>query len=106
MDVVVASVQSLGRPDTSAKRLAPYIKTWTPRPSSAQQQCPHRDVLLVVDEAHHIAPQSTYDTVLSHFGLGSAAAPVFKGGGGATGEGPRAFLFGFTATPFRWVCGP
>lgn len=111
--MVVASVQSLGRPDTSARRLRPYVQAWLPPPppaaafSSAMQQGPkQRDVLVVVDEAHHITPDSTYDTVLSAFELGSAAAAGFKTGRmgeGGVVKGPRAFLFGFTATPFRWV---
>jgi hypothetical protein len=69
----------------------------------------------VVDEAHHVAPDSTYDAVLAQFGLGSQAAPGLKAakGTGGRGEGlreggggggPRAFLVGFTATPFRCVC--
>lgn len=71
-----------------------------------QQGPKQKDVLVVVDEAHHITPSSTYDAVLSTFGLGSAAAAAFKKGRmgkGGVAEGPRAFLLGFTATPFRWV---
>lgn len=115
VDVVVASVQTLGRggPHTRARRLR--YKAW--------------GGIVVVDEAHHLRVDSTYDTVLKTFGLGGRrpehqlppsrtsrvrklqlrarawgseelSDPVQP----ADGDSPaplRRLLLGFTATPFR-----
>jgi superfamily II DNA or RNA helicase len=90
VDVVIASVQTLSR----QQRLNKYKGFGG---------------IIIVDEAHHMKVDNTYDTVLSFFGVGSdpsQLAPVSGGSGGSGGSAQskthnRRLLAGFTATPFR-----
>ena len=101
-DIVVASVQTLGRQGSA--RLQRYAGFGG---------------IVVVDEAHHLAPGNSYDRVLNFFGVGSmrGVGPLStpgptpspscaSGSGGQRGRpapNDRAppLLAGFTATPFR-----
>jgi superfamily II DNA or RNA helicase len=56
VDVVIASVQTLGRDQASSTaRLARY-KGWAG--------------IVIVDEAHHLKVDGTYDTILKSLGVG------------------------------------
>ncbi|CAM9783647.1 unnamed protein product [Pylaiella littoralis] len=77
LDVVVASVQTLGRRGSGATRLRKYAAYGG---------------VVVVDEAHHVKAGGMYDDVLNGLGVGSAC-------NGDTANG--RLLAGFTATPRR-----
>jgi len=77
-DIVVASVQTLGR-----------------RGSLRLEKFEGRFGIIVVDEAHHVTKGSQYDRVLNYFGVGS------DGNLGQIG-GLRRLSLGVTATPNRF----
>ncbi|CAN0114666.1 unnamed protein product, partial [Discosporangium mesarthrocarpum] len=81
-NVVVASVQTLGRRVSGKRRLQKYHQSY--------------GGIIVVDEAHHLKAGGMYDTILDHFQVGSRT-------GGDTGGG--RLLTGFTATPNRRADG-
>ncbi|CAM9244149.1 unnamed protein product [Ectocarpus sp. 8 AP-2014] len=77
LDVVVASVQTLGRRGSGAARLRNFADYAG---------------VVVVDEAHHVKAGGMYDDVLNGLGVGSACRGETRGG---------RLLAGFTATPRR-----
>eukprot|EP00903_Cladosiphon_okamuranus_P009024 g8630.t2 len=77
LDVVVASVQTLGRHGSGATRLRKYT---------------NYGGVVVVDEAHHVKGGGMYDDVLNGLGVGSACRGETRNG---------RLLAGFTATPRR-----
>lgn len=97
-DVVVASVQTLGRPARLAQLMAP----WTdPGLLSAAEPF----ALVVVDEAHHVQADNTYGTILAALRAGEPerdATPTEVDAGCELGVMPAGpLLFGVTATPDR-----
>jgi hypothetical protein len=93
VDVVVASVQTLGRQGAGDRleRFRSFVG------------------LVVVDEAHHLTCDSTYDRVLRSWGLGGRKpgrrqpmrTPPVPGVGGQGPSQASPVLVGFTATPYR-----
>eukprot|EP00762_Andalucia_godoyi_P005110 ANDGO_03938.mRNA.1 Putative ATP-dependent helicase IRC3 len=90
VDIVVATVQSLGR--ENSPRLAKYHG---------------RFGIVVVDEAHHIAPGSTYEKILDFVGVGPNSAssqttlnPILQSIDSKLAH-PKKLLVGVTATPNR-----
>eukprot|EP00752_Nemacystus_decipiens_P011421 g10142.t1 len=77
LDVVVASVQTLGRRGSGAARLRQYADYGG---------------VIVVDEAHHVKAGGMYDDVLNGLGVGSSCRGNTRNG---------RLLAGFTATPRR-----
>ncbi|CAM9553539.1 unnamed protein product, partial [Hapterophycus canaliculatus] len=77
LDVVVASVQTLGRRGSGAARLRKYADYGG---------------VVVVDEAHHVKAGGMYDDVLNGLGVGSACRGDTRA---------ARLLAGFTATPRR-----
>ena len=82
-DVVVASVQTLGRSGSARIR-----------------RFRDRFGILVIDEAHHVAPGSQYERVLSYFGVGPEARFDAADISGLP-SGQSRLLVGVTATPNR-----
>lgn len=82
-DVVVASVQTLGRRNSAGKanaRLMRFVRKFR---------------IIIVDETHHVKRKSQYEVVLNELGVGPTPSDISK-----TVTHDR-FLLGFTATPKR-----
>ena len=84
-DVVIASVQTLGRKD----------KTHPRRWSHRLRRMPDFGIIMV-DEAHHCKPKGTYDRILDYFGVGSAPDRQRH-----VAPGLRPLVLGVTATANR-----
>lgn len=80
-DLVVASVQTVGRGDGYRMQRLLNMRDWG---------------IVVCDEAHHLSPGSQYDTALSLMNLGSG-----RQGASLTREGLHRLSLGVTATPDR-----
>ena len=102
LDVLIASVQTLGRRPASADAICepPESVAWaSPRLLALRRVLgPMWGGVVVVDEAHHLKAKNSYDRVLSFFGVGSGAFPLPPRSAIAARS---TLLCGFTATPMR-----